>query len=85
MRQQSTARNSALTARTRLTRLKYEEWCRRLNLLLSVGGFRMTDFPQYDFESYYRAGAASGVVAVTILGAHGVKGEKDAVVVKDND
>jgi hypothetical protein len=61
---------SAEVAKDRLWRLAFPEWKRRVEELLSIDGYTMTDFPDYDFESWHRAGVRAFKVADTILTVH---------------
>jgi hypothetical protein len=62
--------NSAEVAKVRLFRITYPEWKKRVEELLSIDGFTMKDFPDYDFEGWHRAGLRAFKVADTILTVH---------------
>jgi hypothetical protein len=64
--------NSAEAAKYRLRRLSLSEWKDRVDEMLAFGGYRIGNFPDTPWESYYNAGLSAGRVAEVIIGC--VKG-----------
>ena len=60
--------NSALKAKDRLRRLGFSEWLGRVEMLLSLDGYQVTDFPDLYWEGYFKAGVSAGRVAEVVLG-----------------
>ena len=58
---------SAAEARARLTRLAISEWKERVDTLLRVAGYTISDFPHTPWESYYTSGLRAGRVAEVII------------------
>ena len=58
---------STAEARARLTRLAFGEWKERVDTLLTVAGYKLSDFPNMPLESYYTSGLRAGRVAEVII------------------
>lgn len=62
-RQEATAQR----AKARLRVITYNDWLDRIDLLLSLGGSRVADYPDTPWETYYKCGLSAGRVAEVIL------------------
>lgn len=60
--------NSAEVAKFRLRRLSLQEWKDRVDEMLSLAGYRVGQFPETPWESYYNSGLSAGRVAEVIIG-----------------
>lgn len=63
--------NSAKVAKERLSRITFNDWMERVNLLLEIDGRKTTEFPELYWRGYYGAGLAPGHVAEVVIGVHG--------------
>lgn len=60
--------NSAEVAKLRIRRLGFNEWLDRVDEFMAFNGYRVAQFPETPFESYYKAGLSAGRVAEVIVG-----------------
>ena len=58
---------SAAIAKARVTRISFQDWLERVSLFLTVGGYKMSDFPNISWASHYHAGERAGRVAQEII------------------
>ena len=61
--------NSAEIAKERLKRISFGEWLERVDMLLTVGGYSVTQLADAPWRRYYNAGIKPGRVAEIIFEA----------------